>query len=76
MAAQIIGSTAMVMERFDAEEFLAAVERYSVTHTQVVPTMLVRMLKLPDAQRLAHDVSSLTSVLHAAAPCRWRPSAR
>ena len=69
MAAQIVGSTAVVMERFDAAEFLAAVERHSVTHTQVVPTMFVRMLKLPDEQRLAHDVSSLTSVLHAAAPC-------
>ena len=69
MAAQIIGATTVVMERFDAAEFLAAVERYSVTHTQVVPTMFVRMLKLPDEQRLAHDLSSLTSVLHAAAPC-------
>ena len=69
MAAQIIGSTAVVMERFDAAEFLAAVERHSVTHTQVVPTMFVRMLKLPDEQRLAHDLSSLAAVLHAAAPC-------
>ena len=69
MAAHIIGSTAVVMERFDAAEFLAAVERFSVTHTQVVPTMFVRMLKLPDDQRLAHDVSSLAAVLHAAAPC-------
>ena len=69
MAAQVIGSTAVVMERFDAAQFLAAVERYSVTHTQVVPTMFVRMLKLPDEQRLAYDLSSLTSVLHAAAPC-------
>ena len=69
MAAHIIGSTVVVMERFDAAEFLAAVERYSVTHTQVVPTMLVRMLKLPDEQRLRYDPSSLTSVLHAAAPC-------
>ena len=69
MAAHIIGATGVVMERFDAEEFLAAVERWSVTHTQVVPTMFVRMLKLPDAPRLARDLSSLTSVLHAAAPC-------
>ena len=69
MAAQVIGSTAVVMERFDAAEFLAAAERYSVTHTQVVPTMFVRMLKLPDEQRLRYDLSSLTSVLHAAAPC-------
>ncbi len=68
-AAQYLGATAVVMERFDAAEFLTAVERHSVTHTQVVPTMLVRMLKLPDSQRLAHDLSSLSSVLHAAAPC-------
>ena len=42
MAAHLIGSTAVVMERFDAAGFLAAVERHSATHTQVVPTMLVR----------------------------------
>ncbi len=69
MANHIIGSTAVIMERFDAEQFLAAIERYSVTHTQVVPTMFVRMLKLPDERRLRYDLSSLTSVLHAAAPC-------
>ena len=69
LAAHLIGSTAVVMERFDAAGFLAAVEHHSVTHTQVVPTMLVRILKLPDEQRLAHDLSSLISVLHAAAPC-------
>ena len=40
-----------------------------MTHTQVVPTMFVRMLKLPDERRLRYDLSSLTSVLHAAAPC-------
>ncbi len=68
-AAQIIGATTVVMERFDAAEFLAAVERYSVTHTQVVPTMFVRMLKLPGEQRHAHDLSTLTLAVHAAAPC-------
>ena len=69
MAAQALGATLVVMERFDPAEFLAAIERYSVTHTQVVPTMFVRMLKLPDSVRSAHDLSSLTHVLHAAAPC-------
>ena len=69
MANHAIGSTAVIMERFDAVQFLAAVERYSVTHTQMVPTMFVRMLKLPDEQRLRYDLSSLASVLHAAAPC-------
>ena len=47
------------MERFDPAEFLALVERHRVTATQVVPTMFVRMLKLPDAERMRHDVSSL-----------------
>ena len=69
MGAHVLGATAVVMERFDAAGFLAAVERHSATHTQVVPTMLVRILKLPDEQRLAHELSSLISVLHAAAPC-------
>ena len=69
LANHVIGSTAVIMERFDAEQFLAAIERYSVTHTQVVPTMFVRILKLPDERRLRYDLSSLTSVLHAAAPC-------
>ena len=69
MAGHVLGSTAVVMERFDAGEFLALVERHSVTHTQVVPTMLVRFLKLAEEQRLRHDLSSLQAVLHAAAPC-------
>ena len=69
MAAHSLGSTTVVMERFDAVGFLAAVERHSITHAQVVPTMFVRMLKLSDEQRLAHDLSSLIQVLHAAAPC-------
>jgi long-chain acyl-CoA synthetase len=69
MAVQRIGGTVVVMEHFDPEQFLAAVERFRVTHTQVVPTMFVRMLKLPDDVRAKYDVSSLTSVVHAAAPC-------
>ena len=69
MAAHILGATTVVMENFDAAPLLAAVERYSVTHTQVVPTMLLRILKLPEDQRLRYDLSSLASVLHAAAPC-------
>jgi acyl-CoA synthetase (AMP-forming)/AMP-acid ligase II len=64
-----IGGTVVIAERFDPEKFLAAIERFQVTHTQVVPTMLVRVLKLPEQVRLRHDLSSLVSVLHAAAPC-------
>ncbi len=64
-----IGGTIVVMERFDAAEYLRDVERYSVTHSQLVPTMFVRMLKLPDDVRSRHDLSSLVAVIHAAAPC-------
>jgi long-chain acyl-CoA synthetase len=69
MAVTQTGGTAVVMEHFDPEEFLALVERYRVTHTQVVPTMFVRLLKLPQEVRDRYDVSSLRSVIHAAAPC-------
>jgi long-chain acyl-CoA synthetase len=64
-----VGGTVVMMERFDAELCLEAIERHSVTHGQFVPTMFVRMLKLPEARRLAHDVSSLEVAIHAAAPC-------
>ncbi len=47
------------MEHFDAEEFLNLVEKYKITHTQLVPTMFVRMLKLPEEVRKRYDVSSL-----------------
>ena len=57
------------MEHFDAEEFLRLIERHRVTHTQVVPTMFVRLLKLPAEVRARYDVSSLQAVIHAAAPC-------
>jgi long-chain acyl-CoA synthetase len=63
------GGTAVVMERFDPEHFLALVERRKVTHAQLVPTMFSRMLKLPDAVRRAYDLSSLEVAIHAAAPC-------
>ncbi|GAP37138.1 long-chain-fatty-acid--CoA ligase [Piscinibacter sakaiensis] len=68
-AVQRMGGTVIVMEKFDPAAFLALVERYKVTHTQVVPTMFVRMLKLPPEVRARHDLSSLTCALHAAAPC-------
>jgi long-chain acyl-CoA synthetase len=64
-----VGGTCVIMEHFDAEEYLRLVEKYRATHTQLVPTMFVRMLKLPDEARLAHDVSSLKVAIHAAAPC-------
>jgi acyl-CoA synthetase (AMP-forming)/AMP-acid ligase II len=63
------GGTSVVMERFDAEDYLRCVEKYRATHTQLVPTMFVRMLKLPEETRRAYDVSSLEVAVHAAAPC-------
>jgi len=64
-----IGGTAIVMERFDPEDALAAIEKYEVTHSQWVPTMFVRMLKLPEEVRAKYDLSSLRLAVHAAAPC-------
>ena len=66
---QRFGGTAVVMERFDPEQWLALVERHRVTHSQLVPTHMVRLLKLPDAVRDRYDLSSLKMLVHAAAPC-------
>jgi acyl-CoA synthetase (AMP-forming)/AMP-acid ligase II len=57
------------MERFDAATALALIERHRVTHSQWVPTMFARMLKLPADERAAHDLSSHRAAVHAAAPC-------
>jgi fatty-acyl-CoA synthase len=66
---QALGGTVVLMQRFDPEKFLAAVQEHSVTDTQCVPTMFVRMLKLPEEVRSSYDTSSLKTVVHAAAPC-------
>ncbi len=63
------GITVVVMEHFEAEFALECIERYQITHSQWVPTMFVRMLKLPEDVRLKYDVSSLQCAIHAAAPC-------
>ena len=63
------GGSVVVMEHFDAEEFLRLVEERRVTHTQLVPTMFSRMLKLPESVRRRYDLSSLEVAIHAAAPC-------
>jgi long-chain acyl-CoA synthetase len=63
------GGTAIIMEHFDPEQYLALVERYRATHSVLVPTMFSRMLKLPDDVRRRYDISSLETALHGAAPC-------
>ena len=69
MAVHRFGGTVVVMERFDPEAYLAMVEKYRITHSQLVPTMFVRMLKLDADARTRHDLSSLKVAIHAAAPC-------
>jgi long-chain acyl-CoA synthetase len=69
MSAQAGGITTVVMEKFDAEGTLDAIERHRITHAQFVPVMFVRMLKLPEKIRDSYDLSSLKRVMHAAAPC-------
>jgi long-chain acyl-CoA synthetase len=69
LTVQAAGLTTVVMEKFDPEGTLDAIQRYRVTHGQFVPAMFVRMLKLPEAVRNSYDLSSLKRVMHAAAPC-------
>jgi long-chain acyl-CoA synthetase len=58
-----------IMPRFDPTEFLRLVQDHRIEHVQLVPTMFVRLLKLPEDVRSSFDLSSLDSVVHAAAPC-------
>ena len=69
MMALYQGGTSVVMETFDAEAALALIEEHRVTHSQWVPIMFVRMLKLPEEVRGRYDVSSMQFAIHAAAPC-------
>jgi len=69
MSVHRAGGTTVIMERFDPEHALQLIEQHSVTTSQWVPTMFVRMLKLDEAARTKYDVSSLNVAVHAAAPC-------
>src|SRR4051794_2665218 len=63
------GATVIIMETFDPERYLQLVEQWGITHTQLVPTMFSRMLKLPEEVRRRYDLSTLEIAIHAAAPC-------
>ena len=69
MAVQRLGGTVVVMAHFDAEHYLQLVQQHRISHSQLVPTMFVRMLKLAPAVRARYDTSSLRCAIHAAAPC-------
>jgi long-chain acyl-CoA synthetase len=63
------GGLAVLQPRFEAEELLRLIEQYRITHLHMVPTMFVRLLRLPDAVKHSYDLSSLEWVVHGAAPC-------
>lgn len=58
-----------IQPRFDAEDLLRIIDEYKINRLQMVPTMFVRLLKLPQEVKDKYDVSSLEYVIHAAAPC-------
>jgi long-chain acyl-CoA synthetase len=65
----VLGGTVIMMPRFDAEASLRLIEQYKVTHSQWVPTMFIRMLKLEEDRRGTYDLSTHQVAIHAAAPC-------
>ncbi|MDH2051882.1 AMP-binding protein [Achromobacter marplatensis] len=69
MAALRAGGSCVMMEKFDAAAALKAIAAYGVTHSQWVPTMFIRLLRLPEIERTRHDLSTLRYAVHAAAPC-------
>jgi fatty-acyl-CoA synthase len=69
LSVQSVGGTVVMMERFDAARAIDLIERYKITHSQWVPTMFVRMLKLEPDARAGRDLSSHKVAIHAAAPC-------
>lgn len=64
-----LGGTAIIMRKFDASHALQLIEAHQVTHSQWVPTMFVRMLRLPQEERARYNLASLQFAIHAAAPC-------
>ncbi len=67
--ALVLGGHVVLMPRFDAESALQLVQEHAVDYLYAVPTMMGRIWRLPEEQRLGHDVSSLRVVMHMAAPC-------
>jgi bile acid-coenzyme A ligase len=65
----LLGGTVVLMERFDAEQALALIERHRVRWVAFVPTMLLRIWRLPEEVRTRHDLSSLERVVSSGAPC-------
>jgi long-chain acyl-CoA synthetase len=64
-----LGLHMVLQPRFEAEDMLRLIDRYKISHMHIVPTMFVRLLRLPPEVRQRYDVSSLRFVSHGAAPC-------
>ncbi|MVU80887.1 AMP-binding protein [Nocardia sp. ET3-3] len=64
-----MGTSITIMPRWDAEQFLRLVDTHRIEHAKIVPTMLSRLLSLPPETRARYDMSSLTHLIHSAAPC-------
>ncbi|EGD56501.1 AMP-binding protein [Gordonia neofelifaecis] len=64
-----LGLDLEIMPRFDEEEFLRLIQDRRIEHIQAVPTMFLRVLRLPEEKLRAYDLSSLRAIVHAAAPC-------
>jgi len=69
MGSARLGLSVVLQPRFDAEDMLRLIEKHRVSHMHIVPTMFVRLLRLPEAVRRRYDLSSLRWVTHGAAPC-------
>lgn len=69
VGALAVGATVVISDRFDAEQMLTDIERYHVTHLNLVPTLMIRIMKLPEHIRARYDMTSLKSVFHGAGPC-------
>ena len=69
LRASQMGKGVVLLPRFDPEQMLEAIQEHRISHMFMVPTMFVRLLKLPKAVREKYDLSSLRYIIHAAAPC-------
>ncbi|MHB8219729.1 MAG: AMP-binding protein [Acidimicrobiales bacterium] len=69
LTALYVGATTVVLDRFDAREFLVAVERHHATRSFMVPAHFIRLLEVPEDERRRIDVSTLRLVVHGGAPC-------
>ncbi|MBI3198245.1 MAG: AMP-binding protein [Rhodospirillales bacterium] len=69
MASARLGLNMVLQPRFDPEDMLRLIDRHKISHMHIVPTMFMRLLRLPQEVRQRYDVSSLRFVTHGAAPC-------